>query len=103
MSGRVTLEVDSATSYVVYDGKSPSQLLDLLGIKAFSDLPSRAVCVRWDWVASCKRNASPRLSAPGSLPISPRFWNRHLGSVSRRTLPVGLGLVSRLGQTLKAV
>lgn len=58
MSGRVTLEADSLTDYVIYDGKSPSQLLDRLGIRAFSDLPARTVCVRWDWVATCKRNAS---------------------------------------------
>lgn len=78
MSGRVTLEVDNLTDYVIFDGKSPSQLLDRLGVRAFSDLPARTVCVRWDWVATCKRNASfmralPRLTEQSKL-LEPASW-----------------------------
>lgn len=62
MSGTVTLQATTSTDYIIYDGKTAKQLADALGVASMSEIPSPVRAVRWDWVASCKRNVSSFLS-----------------------------------------
>ena len=54
LGGQVTLQPDTAITHVIHDKASASIVCNQLGIRTLSELPQGTLCVKWEYVASCK-------------------------------------------------